>query len=114
MVGFIRIGKEYLQKFAVGISPSEETVAPQSVGAGASATLKDTGTTAIPFAIVVFQGDGDAQVRYDVVVGGKTYSLYANEIGILVVVNATLKITAVNTDTVSARNTGTIVIARVA
>jgi hypothetical protein len=114
MVGFIKIGKEYLQKFAVGISPSEETITPKSVSAGGSATLKDTGTTTITFAIVAFQGDGDAQVRYDVTVGGTTYSLYANEIGIVVVVNATLKIVAVNTDTASARNTGTIVIARVA
>ena len=113
MVGFIRIGKEYLQKFAVGISPSEETIAPQSVGAGASATLKDTGTTAIPFAIVVFQGDGDAQVRYDITIGNTTYSLYASEIGLLVIVNSTLKIVAVNEDTI-ARKTGTIVISRVA
>jgi len=114
MVGFIRIGKEYLQKFAVGISPSEETITPKSVSAGGSATLKDTGTTAILYAIVVFQGDGDSAIRYDVTIGGSTYSLYANEIGIAVVVNATLRITAVNTDTVSAHNTGTIVIARVA
>jgi hypothetical protein len=114
MVGFIKIGKEFLQKFAVGISPSEETIAPQSVGAGGSATLKDTGTTPITFATVTFQGDGNAQVRYDVTIGGTTYSLYANAIGIAVIVNSTLKIVAVNTDTASARSTGTIVISRVA
>jgi hypothetical protein len=113
MAGFIKISKEYLQRIVQGISPTEETIPPRSISAGGSATLKDTGTTPITFAIVAFQGDGDSAIRYDVAIGGSTYSLYADEIGIAVVVNATLKITAVNTDTTSARNTGTIVIARV-
>ena len=114
MSGFIKISKQYLQQLIQGISPSEETIPPQSISAGASTTLKDTGTSTIPYAIVLFQGDGDSAIRYDITVGNTTYSLYANEIGILVVVNSTLKIVAVNTDTASAHNTGTIVIARVA
>jgi len=95
------------------VKTSKEKIAPQSVGAGGSATLKDTGATPLLFAIMLFLGDGESAIRYDVTVGNTTESLYANDIGVVVVAGETLKIVAVNTDTVNPHNTGTIEIAHI-
>jgi len=109
MTGMLKLSKDAFAKMVnLVVSTSKEKIAPQSVGAGGSATLKDTGTTALKFAIVLFLGDGEAQIRYDVTVGNTTESVYANEFDVKLVVNEALKIVAVNTDTVNAHNTGTI------
>jgi len=109
MTGMLRISRDAIASIVKAVvTTSKEKIAPQSVLAGGSATLKDTGTTPLKFAIVLFLGDGEAQIRYDVTVGNTTESIYANEFGVLLVASETLKIVAMNTDTANAHNTGTI------
>jgi len=88
------------------ITASKEVIASQSIGAGASVTLKPT--TSYKYATVLFHGDGDPQVRLDVTVGDTTISVYGNEQAIEVLANESISITAVNTDTANPRNTPTI------
>jgi hypothetical protein len=88
------------------ITASKEVIASQSVGAGSSVTLKPT--TNYKFAIMLFHGDGDSQVRLDITKGATTISIYANEQAIELLANESISITAVNTDTTTARNSPTI------
>ena len=90
------------------LSAVKQVILPESVPAGGSTTLCDTGATPLKFAIVKFLGDGESYIRYDITIGGVTRSIYANVSGIEVVANQTLKIDAVNTDTAKAHSTGTI------
>jgi len=85
------------------ITASKETIASQSVTAGGSVTLKPS--TTYKFAIILFHGNGDPQVRLDITRNGVTESLYGNEQAIEVLANESIAITAVNTDTTTARNT---------
>jgi len=88
------------------ITASKEVIQPQSIGAGSSVTLKPI--TTYKFAILLFHGDGEAQVRLDIAKGATTISIYANEQAIEILANESISITAVNTDTASPRNTPTI------
>jgi hypothetical protein len=88
------------------IMSNKEVIASQSVGAGASVTLKPS--TAYKFAILLFHGDGDSQVRLNITKGATTVSIYANEQAIEILANESIAITAVNTDTTSPRNSPTI------
>jgi hypothetical protein len=88
------------------ITASKEVIQPQSIGAGSSVTLKPT--TTYKFAIILFHGNGDSQVRIDVTKGAVTESIRGNEQAIEVLANESISITAVNEDTATARNTPTI------
>ena len=79
------------------ISSNKETIARQSVTAGGSVTLKPT--TTYKFAILLFHGDGDSQVRLDITRGATTVSINGNEQAIELLANESISITAVNTDT---------------
>ena len=85
------------------IVASKEVIQPQSIGAGGSVTLKPP--TSYKFAIILFHGNGDPQVRLDITRNGVTESLYGNEQAIEVLANESISITAVNTDTASPRST---------
>jgi hypothetical protein len=85
------------------ITASKELVASRSVGAGASVTLKPS--TTYRFAIILFHGNGDPQIRLDITRNGVTVSIYGNEQAIELLANESITITAVNTDTTTARNT---------
>jgi len=88
------------------ITASKEVIASQSIGAGSSVTLKPT--TTYKFTIILFHGNGDAQIRLDITRNGVTESLYGNEQAIEVLANESITIVAVNTDTTTARSTPTI------
>jgi hypothetical protein len=88
------------------ITASKETITSRSVGAGGSVTLKPT--TSYKFAILLFHGNGDPQIRLDITKGATTESIFGNEQAIEVLANESISITAVNTDTATARNTPTI------
>jgi hypothetical protein len=88
------------------ITASKEVIARQTLPSGGSVTLKPT--TTYKFAILLFHGDGDSQVRLDITKGATTVSLFGNEQAIEVLANESISITAVNTDTASPRSTPTI------
>jgi hypothetical protein len=90
----------------LAITSTKEVIASQSVGAGASVTLKPT--TSYRFAILLFHGNGDQQVRIEVVKGAVVETLHGNEQAIEVLANESISIVAVNEDTATARNTPTI------
>jgi len=90
----------------LAITASKEVIASQSVTAGGSITLKPT--TMYKFAIILFHGNGDAQIRLDITRNGVTVSIYANEQAIEVLANESITIIAVNEDTTTARSTPTI------
>ncbi len=89
------------------ITSNKQIISPQSLAAGA------TGVTLLPsttykFAIILFHGDGDAQIKLTVTVNGTPVTLYGNEQAIELLANQTISVVADNTDTVAARNTPTI------
>jgi hypothetical protein len=88
------------------ITASKQVIQPQSITAGASVTLKPT--TTYKFTIILFHGNGDPQVRIDVIKGAVTETLRGNEQAIEVLANESITIVAVNEDTATARNTPTI------
>jgi hypothetical protein len=88
------------------ITASKETIAKQTLPSGGSVTLKPT--TTYKFAIMLFHGDGDEQVRLDITKGATTISIYANEQAIEVLANESISIGAVNTDTTAPRSAPTI------
>jgi hypothetical protein len=88
------------------ITASKEVIQPQSIGAGGSVTLKPS--TTYKFAILLFHGDGEAQVRLDIAKGATTVSIFGNEQAIEVLANESITIVAVNEDTTTARSTPTI------
>jgi hypothetical protein len=88
------------------ITSSKEVIQPQSVGAGGSVTLKPS--TTYKFAIILFHGNGDSQIRLDIVKGAVTESIRGNEQAIDLLTNESITIVAVNEDTATARNTQTI------
>ena len=88
------------------ITASKQVIASQGVTAGGSVTLKPS--TTYRFAILLFHGDGNPQVRLDITKGATTISIYANEQAIEILANESIAITAVNTDTANPRNTPTI------
>jgi len=88
------------------ITASKEVIARQTLPSGGSVTLKPT--TNYKFAILLFHGDGEAQVRLDITKGATTVSIYANEQAIEVLANESISIVAVNEDTANPRNTPTI------
>ena len=88
------------------ITASKEVIARQTLPSGGSVTLKPS--TSYKFAIILFHGDGEAQVRLDITKGATTVSIYANEQAIEVLANESIAITAVNEDTATARSTPTI------
>jgi hypothetical protein len=85
------------------ITASKELITSRSVGAGASLTLKPS--TTFKFAILLFHGNGDPQIRLDITKGATTESIFGNEQAIEVLANESIAITAVNTDTANSRNT---------
>jgi len=93
----------------VVITSSKQIIQPQSLNAGATATLLPQ--TTYKFAIILFHGDGDPQVELTVKVNTKTFTLLGNEQAIEVVANETVEITATNTDTANPHNTPTVEIA---
>jgi hypothetical protein len=91
------------------ITPSKEVIARRSVDAGGTVTLKPG--TMYKFAVILFHGDGDAQIRLDITRGNTTVSIYGNEQAIEILAGESIEIKAVNTDTGASRNTPTIEIA---
>jgi hypothetical protein len=85
------------------ITATKEVIQPRSVEAGGSVTLKPS--TTYKFAIILFHGDGDAQIRLDITRDGVTVSIYGNEQAIEILANESITIVAVNTDTASPRST---------
>jgi hypothetical protein len=104
--GLVGAGLMRIRAPPPAITASKEVIRPQSIGAGSSVTLKPT--TTYKFAIILFHGNGDSQIRLDIVRNGVTESLYGNEQAIEILANESISITAVNTDTASPRNTPTI------
>jgi hypothetical protein len=90
----------------ITITSNKQVIQPQSLNAGATATLLPQ--TTYKFAIILFHGDGGSQIKVTVKVNTKTYTLYGNEQAIEIVANETVEITAINTDTVNTHNTPTI------
>jgi len=88
------------------ISSNKETIAKQTLPSGGNVTLKPS--TNYKFAILLFHGDGDSQVRLDITRGATTISIYANEQAIELLANESISITAVNTDTTAPRSAPTI------
>jgi hypothetical protein len=88
------------------IVASKEVIQPQSIGAGGSVTLKPS--TNYKFAIILFHGNGNSQVRIDVIKGAVTESIRGDEQAIEILANESISITAVNEDTATARSTPTI------
>jgi hypothetical protein len=89
------------------ITSNKQIIRPQSLAAGA------TGMTILPsttykFAIILFHGDGDAQIKLTVTVNGTSVTLYGNEQAIELLANQTISVVADNTDTTAARSTPTI------
>jgi hypothetical protein len=85
------------------ITASKEVIASQSITAGGSVTLKPT--TTYKFAIILFHGNGEAQVRIDVIKGAVTERIRGDEQAIEVLANESVSIVAVNEDTANPRNT---------
>jgi hypothetical protein len=88
------------------ISSNKETIPRQTLPSAGSATLKPT--TTYKFAIVLFHGDGDPQVRLDITKGATTVSINGNEQAIEILANESILIAAVNTDIINPRSTSTI------
>jgi hypothetical protein len=93
----------------ITITSNKQVIQPQSLNAGATATLLPQ--TTYKFAIILFHGDGDPQVQLTVVVGGNTYIFNGDEQALEVLTNESITITANNTDTANTHNTPTIEIA---
>jgi hypothetical protein len=84
----------------------KEIISKQTLNPGASTTLKPA--TPYKFAIVLFHGDGDLDVKITVKVGATTTELLGDEQAIEVLANETIEITATNTNTTEAKSTMTI------
>jgi hypothetical protein len=91
------------------MSASKEVIPLQNLPSGGSVTLK--GPTTYKFAVILFHGDGESQVRLDIVKGATTISIRANEQAIEILANESISITAVNEDTIAPRAAPTIEIA---
>jgi hypothetical protein len=99
-----RTGRTGLMKIRIpppAITPNKEVISRQSVGAGATVTLKPS--TTYKYATILFHGDGDSQVRIDVVKGDTTESILGDEQAIEILAGETIEIRAVNTDSSSPR-----------
>ena len=90
----------------VTITSSKQIIQPQSLNAGATATLLPQ--TTYKFAIILFHGDGDPQIQLSITVGSNTYTLSGDEQAIELVAGEQVAITATNTDTANPHNTPTI------
>jgi hypothetical protein len=88
------------------ITSNKEVIARQTLPSGGNVTLKPS--TTYKFAIILFHGDGDSQVRLDITKGTTTVSINANEQAIEVLANESISITAVNTNTTAPRSAPTI------
>jgi hypothetical protein len=93
----------------ITITSNKQVIQPQSLNAGATATLLPQ--TTYKFAIILFYGDGDPQIQLSIVVGSNTYTLNGDEQAIEVLADESITITASNTDTANPHNTPTIEIA---
>jgi hypothetical protein len=91
---------------ALKITPSKEVISSQSINAEATVTLLPA--TQYKFAIVLFHGDGDPEVKHTIIVNGVTTELMGDEQAIEVLADETIEITATNTSTTEAKNTMTI------
>jgi hypothetical protein len=110
----IRIDRDKLRS-ALGIEPllaySKQYIARQTLGGGASVALLPA--TKYRYAIVLFHGDGDAEVNIDVTVDGVTTTISASDQAIEVIANQSIQIVATNTSTLD-KSTPTIEIASIA
>jgi hypothetical protein len=93
---------------ALKITPSKQVIAKQTLNPNASTTLLPA--TQYKFAIVLFHGDGDPEVKHTITVNGVSAELMGDEQAIEVLADETLEITATNTSTAGAKSTMTIVI----
>jgi hypothetical protein len=91
---------------ALKITPSKQVINKQSINAGASVTLLPA--TQYKFAIVLFHGDGDPEVKLSINVDTAVTELMGNEQAIEVLANETIEITATNTSTTEQKSTMTI------
>lgn len=78
------------------LQPYKNVIAGKTLNAGAVETLHESPHK---FALVMFSGDGDPQVRITAQIGQNTYTFTADSFALFAVINETLKITAENTDT---------------
>jgi hypothetical protein len=98
-LGLMKISK-------VVITSSKQIIQPQSLNAGATATLLSPVT--YKFAIILFHGDGDPQIQLSVTVGSNAYTLGGDEQAIELIAGEQVTITANNTDTANPHSTPTI------
>jgi hypothetical protein len=104
--GLIGAGLMRITAPAPAITSNKEVIARQTLPSGGNVTLKPS--TTYKFAIILFHGDGEAQVRLDITKGATTISINANEQAIEVLANESISIGAVNTDTTAPRSAPTI------
>jgi hypothetical protein len=88
------------------VTSSKELIDRYVVEPGQSYTLKST--TNYKFAIILFHGDGDAEITIEILRGGTFTSLYGNQQAIELIANEAIRIEAFNTDKSSSRQTPTI------
>jgi hypothetical protein len=91
---------------ALKITPSKQVIAKQTLDPNASTVLLPA--TQYRFAIVLFHGDGDPEVKHTVTVNGVAAELLGDEQAIEVLADETLEITATNTSTAESKSTMTI------
>jgi hypothetical protein len=91
---------------ALKITSSKQVISKQSISAGGSATLLPA--TQYKFAIVLFHGDGDPEVKHVITVNGVATEIMGDEQAIEVLANETMEIVAVNTSTTEAKSSMTV------
>ena len=101
-LGLMKIGKPA----QITITSSKQMIQPQTINAGATATLLSPVT--YKFAIILFHGDGDPQVQLTLTVGSNNYTIAGDEQGIELIAGEQVTITANNTDTANPHSTPTI------
>ena len=91
------------------ISASKEVIPQQTIPAGGTVTLKPS--TIYKYAVILFHGNGDNQVRLDITKGATTISIRGSDQAIEILAVESISIVAVNEDTSNPRETPTIEIA---
>jgi hypothetical protein len=94
--GIIGAGLMKITIPTINITSSKELIARSSVGAGQTVTVKPS--TNYKFAIILFHGDGEADVEVRIE-GETTRTIRGNEQGIELVANESITITAQNSNT---------------
>jgi hypothetical protein len=84
----------------------KEVISKQTLNPGASVTIKPQ--TQYHFAIILFHGDGDPEVKHVITVNGVATEIMGNEQAIEMLANETIEIVAVNTSTTEPKSSMTV------